>query len=269
MTHRPARPPAGSATMPGSAAVLTVLALLALAATTPAAGEALAGTPGEVSLGRDLEVRRLRPNHWLHVSKDGQGIPANGMIVRTPRGLLLVDTGWTEGQTDRLVAWAERTLGAFVVQAVVTHSHGDRTGGLPALTRRGIPVAALDRTIEKLRGDVERRPRVLLTAAAPVHSDPLGFEAFFPGAGHAADNIVLWFPAERIVFGGCLVKSETAGDLGNTADADLDSWPRAIQAVLHRYPGAVMVVPGHGMVGGPAALTHTLELLGHRGSAAR
>src|SRR5947209_5530638 len=82
---------------------------------------------------------------------------------------------------------------AFFVAAIVTHSHGDRTGGIPALTRRGIPVAALDLTIDKLRGTVERVPRILLTTTAPVHPDPLGFEAFYPGAGHAADNIVVWF----------------------------------------------------------------------------
>ena len=225
----------------------------------PQAGAAQPDDP--VRLGDDLEVRLLRPGHWIHVSKDGRGIPANGMIVRTPRGLLLVDTGWTEGQTDRLVAWGERALGAFFVEAIVTHSHGDRTGGVPALTRRGIPVRALDLTIEKLRGDVERVPKVLLTAAAPTHADPLGFEAFFPGAGHAADNIVVWFPGARILFGGCLVRSEGAKDLGHVADADLDSWPRAVQAVLDRYPGAALVIPGHGAVGGRAALTHTLDLL--------
>jgi metallo-beta-lactamase class B len=222
---------------------------------------AAADPSGVVRLGPDLEVRPLRPTIWLHVSKDGQGTPANGLIVRTPRGLLLVDTAWTEGQAERLVAWGERALGAFFVQAIVTHSHGDRTGGLAALAKRGVPVGALDLTIEKLRGTVDRSPRVLLTRAEPVHRDPLGFEAFYPGAGHAADNVVVWFGAERVLFGGCLVKSETAPDLGNVADADLASWPRAIEAVRARYPAAVVVVPGHGAVGGPAALTHTLDLL--------
>jgi hypothetical protein len=59
----------------------------------------------DARLGNDLEVRALRPGYWLHISKDGQGTAANGMIVRTPKGLLLVDTGWTEGQTERLVSW--------------------------------------------------------------------------------------------------------------------------------------------------------------------
>ena len=208
-----------------------MLGLLTMA--TPPALQA-ADPAEDVRLGNDLEVRALRPGYWLHVSKDGQGIPANGMIVKTPRGLLLVDTGWTEGQTERLVAWGERAVGAFFVQAIVTHSHGDRTGGIPALTRRGIPVTALDLTIDKLRGTLERLPRPLLTVDAPVRADALGFEAFHPGAGHAADNIVVWFPAAHILFGGCLVKSEAAMDLGNTADADLTSWPRAVKAVLAR-----------------------------------
>ena len=234
-----------------------------------ATGSALAAGPERARLGPDLEVQRLRPTVWLHVSRDGQGVPANGLVVRTPKGLLLIDTCWTEGQAERLIAWAERALGAFVVEAVVTHAHGDRTGGLPALARRGIPAAALDVTIETLRASGAsggRLPRVLLTAAQPVHVDPLGFEAFFPGPGHAADTIVVWLPAERVLFGGCLVKAETATDLGNVAEADLASWPRAIEAVRARYPRAEVVVPGHGPVGGPAALAHTLDLLRPRPS---
>src|SRR5262249_49923015 len=173
-----------------------------------------------------------------------QGVPANGLIVKTKRGLLLVDTGWTEGQTERLVAWGERALGAFFVEAVITHSHGDRAGGLPALVRRGIPAAALEATVDRLRASGGRLPRVLLTADAPVHPDPLGFEAFFPGPGHAPDNIVVWFPAEKLLFGGCLVKSEAATDLGNVAEADLVSWPRAGEAVRDRYPRAQGVCAG-------------------------
>src|SRR5438045_153585 len=142
-----------------------VAALIALAAALMVlAPPARAGHPRDlVRLGADLEVRRLRSTVWMHVSKDAQGVPANGLIVRTRKGLVLVDTGWTEGQTDRLVAWAERALGAFVAQAVVTHSHVDRTGGLPALLRRNVPVAALDLTVDKLRAAGAPLPRVLLT----------------------------------------------------------------------------------------------------------
>jgi glyoxylase-like metal-dependent hydrolase (beta-lactamase superfamily II) len=125
----------------------------------------------------------------------------------------------------------------------VTHSHIDRTGGLSALRRRGVSVLALDLTIDR------------------VHAEAGALEAFFPGAGHAPDNIVVWFPGPRILLGGCMVKAEDAPALGNVADADLLSWPKAIEAVQKRYPDADIVVPGHGAVGGPKALAHTLDLL--------
>jgi metallo-beta-lactamase class B len=78
----------------------------------------------------------------------------------------------------------------------------------------------------------------------------------------------VWFPSAGILFGGCLVKAETANDLGNVADADLRNWAKAVQAVRDRYPEAAVVVPGHGAVGTPQALAHTVDLLHARESAA-
>jgi hypothetical protein len=57
------------------------------------------------------------------------------------------------------------------------------------------------------------------------------------------------------------VKAEAATDLGFIGDAELGSWPRALDAVRSRYGAAAIVVPGHGEIAGPAALVHTLELL--------
>ena len=220
------------------------------------------GSSEVVQLGPDLEVRPLRPGFWLHVSKDAAGVPANGLLVRAKAGLLLVDTGWTGDQTRRLVEWGEKSLGASFTKAVVSHAHADRAGGVAFLHRRHIPVAALDLTVEKLRqGGAGELPAVILTTSSPVYRDPLGFEVFFPGPGHTADNVVLWFPEARVLFGGCLVKAAGAEGLGNIAEADLGSWAGTVGAVRNRYPGAEVVVPGHGEVAGPAALDRTLELL--------
>jgi len=105
-------------------------------------------------------------------------------------------------------------------------------------------------------------PSTLFRAETRVHTDGLGFEVFYPGAGHAADNVVVWFPDAGVLFGGCLVKAEPATDLGNVADADLASWPKAIAAVSERYPAIRWLVPGHGPVGGGAgALARTRALL--------
>jgi metallo-beta-lactamase class B len=249
---------------------MRTLDLAAFAALLAATSPMLFAEPTQdvVRLGPDLEVRRLRPGYWVHVSRDAQGVPANGMVVRTTRGLLLVDTGWTANQTERLLRWSRRALKGRVREAIVTHSHNDRTGGLAALARHRIPVVALDLTADRLRqAAAEEVPARVFTAVDAVRADPFGFEAFYPGPGHTPDSIVVWFPAERILFGGCLVKAEAAEDLGNVADADLSHWAVAVDAVRARYPEAAIVVPGHGPVGTLQTLVHTIDLLRARAAA--
>jgi metallo-beta-lactamase class B len=217
-----------------------------------------------IDLGKGLKVQRLRTGFWVHTSIDTQSVPANGLVARTKDGLLLVDTTWSDDMAERVVSWADENMADKVVKAVVTHFHADRTGGLGALQKRGIPSFALDLTIKRLDTQAGKPLPKPLMAATPgaVHKDPSGFEVFYPGPGHAPDNMVVWFPHEKILFGGCLVRAEAATDLGNVADADLKSWRAAIKRVQERYPDARIVIPGHGAVGGPAALAHTLELLG-------
>ncbi|MEO7511979.1 MAG: hypothetical protein ABIZ91_09480 [Gemmatimonadaceae bacterium] len=72
---------------------------------------------------------------------------------------------------------------------------------------------------------------------------------------------MVWMPNERVLCRGCAVRAGAAGSLGNTAHADLVSWPDAIDRALNRYGNALIVVPGHGASGDAALLRHTLELL--------
>src|SRR5262249_9581159 len=151
------------------------------------------------------------------LSTDAQAIPSNGLIAVTERGLLLVDTAWTESQTEAVLAWGDRTLRRPWIGAVITHDHADRAGGLAALERPHIPVAALDLTVAKLTRRGVRGVTTLFAARDGVFKDARGFEAYYPGPGHAPDNIVLRFPG--LTYGGCLVKSMVAEDLGFTGDA--------------------------------------------------
>ena len=71
------------------------------------------------------------------------------------------------------------------------------------------------------------------------------------------DKVVVYFPARKLLFGSCMVIG--MDQLGNTADADLASWPEAIKK-LQAFPVDV-IVPGHGERLGPDLLQHTLDLL--------
>ncbi|MGE0492978.1 MAG: MBL fold metallo-hydrolase [Vulcanimicrobiota bacterium] len=79
------------------------------------------------------------------------------------------------------------------------------------------------------------------------------------GRGHSFDNVVTYLPAEKVLFGGCLLKARGAGK-GNLADADVAAWPTTVAAVRQAFAEAEFVVPGHGRWGGPELLDYTIEM---------
>ena len=83
---------------------------------------------------------------------------------------------------------------------------------------------------------------------------------YYLGCGHSTDNIVVWIPSEKILFGGCMVKEIHSKGLGSISDSNVEEWPETIQKVMEKFPEAQIVIPGHGKIGGKELLNHTKEL---------
>jgi len=64
-----------------------------------------------------------------------------------------------------------------------------------------------------------------------------------------------------ILFAGCLLKGLDFKSIGNTADADLDSYPATLNKMRQKYGEAMVLVPGHGKPGGLELIDHTVNLL--------
>jgi len=220
---------------------------------------------GAIALRADVYVQTLVPGVLRHVSyryvpELGQ-VPSNGLIVHGASGSLIVDTAWSSEQTAAILSWAESNVGP-IRAVVITHAHDDRLGGLAEVQRRKIPTYALAETVRLAAQD--DGPPIEHGVTSPFALDSLGVsgELFFPGAGHTTDNSTIWLRATRVLAGGCLVRASAATTMGNTRQADLESWPHAIATLQQRYPDVHVVVPGHGEPGGPELLAHTRELLG-------
>ena len=228
------------------------LLLSGLLVLAPAPGTDGAEPAGAAAvLGNDVSVRGLTDRIWMHTTRhrlpDGRSIPSNGLIIRTEDEVVLVDTAWGVAETRAVLDWSERTLGRPVTRAVLTHGHEDRIGGLPALRERGVElIYAAAPTL----GDRSSSEDTLLKDTGAQISVADGVVVFYPGAAHAPDNLMVWIEPEDVLFGGCAIRAEAATGLGNTADADLAAWRRAIHYVLTRYPEPRWVVPGHGEPGG-------------------
>jgi metallo-beta-lactamase class B len=172
----------------------------------------------------------------------------------------MIDTPWNDAQTERVFGEVRRSFAVPITQVIVTHAHDDNMGGLGAAHRLGAASYASDLTVELAKAAGKAVPQVSFAEELKLTAAGTSVELYYPGPGHALDNIVVYLSEWATLFGGCLIKAADAQSLGNTADADVPRWAGSVEAVAQRYPGAAVVVPGHGSPGGPSLLTHTIGL---------
>jgi metallo-beta-lactamase class B len=239
--------------------------LVVCSITICAIGSTSLASSARVELNPDLQVEELSQNIWRHISWEevpGFGrSPANGLIVVSGENAALIDTPWNNELTAQLVNWVESTLCAKVEMAVTTHSHHDCAGGLTEIHHRGGSSIALGRTAEIARENGDPVPTRTFSDATTIHVGATEIELRYLGRGHTEDNIVAWLPEQRVLFGGCLVKSAGSRHLGYTEEAAMAEWPLTIESVQKTFPLARIIVPGHGSPGGTELLDRTLELL--------
>ncbi|GAB3572072.1 BcII family subclass B1 metallo-beta-lactamase [Spirosoma luteolum] len=215
-----------------------------------------------------LKVSRLDDRVYVHTTYgmyQGEPVPSNGLIVRTDDGVVLLDTGWdTEDNTDntrQLLRWVADSLRQPVRLCIVTHSHDDKVGGIAELQKAGIRVVSTPLTARKTVNQGYPSPDGVLPNDTTFTIGNVPIRTYFPGEGHTSDNIVVWLPSQRILHGGCFVKSVAAFGLGYTGEANLKAWAGSVRNVKSRFGNARIVVPGHDEWEGPQALDHTIQLL--------
>lgn len=219
----------------------------------------------KIPLSKEVFIEKIEEGAWLHVSSKslpGVGpVPSNGLIIRSGAKVLLVDTAWNDEQTKLILDWIEKELGAKPAITIVTHHHEDRLGGIKEVHHRGIRTLASALTARLAREQGLVPPQQTFEGRINLTLGTRRIQVEYAGPGHAVDNIVVWIPDRKILFGGCLVKSAAAKDLGNTKDAVMKQWPKTIAHVTRQFKQASIVIPGHGDIGGVETLKHTLGLL--------
>ena len=214
---------------------------------------------------KDMELTELNKKFIIHTTYgevNGYMYPSNGLIVDTSEGLILVDTSWTDTQTEDLIYIVQKRLKKNIKMAILTHAHNDRLGGIKTLANMNIKIMITDLTAQLAeKGGFMKVEPSIHSDITPLTVGDTRLEIYYPGKGHSADNIVVYFPDAKILFGGCFIKPENAKDMGNVADAYVKEWPVSLNNLLKRYPDIQTVIPGHGEWGDVKLITHTLELL--------
>lgn len=211
-----------------------------------------------------LEIKHLTGDFYIyttyHMLESGI-FPANGMYLVTKDGAVVFDTPWDTTQFQPLLDSIQARHGKSVVLCLATHSHADRTAGLDFYKKQGIRTYTSKYTDQLLKAENKKRAEFYFEKDTVFTVGEYAFSAIYPGEGHTKDNIVAWFEKEKILYGGCLIKSTESEDLGYIEEGNVDAWPATIEYLQQRCQNPRFIIPGHQSWTSTKSLKYTLKLL--------
>lgn len=212
-----------------------------------------------------LKIKQIGPHTFQHISYldyKGNAIGCNGVFAVFGKDVIIIDSPTTEQATQLLLDYIDLHFSPTRKIAIPNHFHVDCTGGMNLMHELGVEIYANYKTIEFLE---DRN----LASQIQSFDQNIDFElgngtgvvlTRFFGPAHTKDNVASYILPDSILFGGCMVKSLSAGK-GNLNDADTSRWSTTITAIKNDdFGNAKLVVPGHGAIGGMDLLDYTIDM---------
>lgn len=186
----------------------------------PGAQPAAAPPPNLIKVRDDLFVIQNQNHVVAEIGQNG----GNVVVYVTNEGVVLIDSK-NEGMHDDIIAKVKSVTNQPIKYMILTHNHGDHSGGSARLQSIGV-------TVVSSVGARENMARANQPGAASVTFGGYG-QLFLGGKeiqmreyrGHTKGDTVISFPAARVIAGGDLVTTPDSiptivnyGDGGNWTD---------------------------------------------------
>ena len=232
------------------------LVQIALLAAITAAGAAFAADDRFSG----VEVVAVHVSGPLHMLTGAGG---NIAVSIGDDGVLIVD--------DQFLPLAERIQGAidelgggrpkFVLN---THYHGDHVGGNPHFGQAAT-IIAHHNVRARLAGD-EALPRIALPVVTfadslSVHFNGDEIALFHLPAGHTDGDSAVWFKSANVLHLGDQLFSGRFPYIDLDAGGTVQGYAANLEAVLERAPSDARIIPGHGALGGLAAVREAASVI--------
>ena len=216
-----------------------------------------------IKISDDLVLIQLTPDVYIHksyVTSETYGrFACNGILYTRLGDGLLFDTPYNESQTELLLTWIKDSLGIVIEGVIVNHFHEDCLGGLSVVHQWGIPSYGYKGTQKLAKANSLTPPQKTFGKKRIFKLNDRKIVCQYFGPAHTQDNIACWFPSEKMLFGGCMLKSLKSGK-GNLADAEVSQWSYTIRNIKVEFPDIQIAVPGHGKYGGIELLDYTIDM---------
>ena len=210
-----------------------------------------------------LKISHLTGDFYIYTTYntyEGSQIPANGMYLLINNGVVLFDTPWDTTQFQPLLDSIKLRHNKNVTMCIATHWHSDRTEGLEYYKNKGIRTYTTSLTDELSKKNNKKRAEYLIEKDTIFNVGQYTFETYYPGQGHTADNIVIWFDKEKILYGGCLIKGADAENLGYLGDANVTEYFSTLKKVQQKCPNPKFIIISHSEWDNINSLKHSIKL---------
>jgi metallo-beta-lactamase class B len=210
----------------------------------------------------------------VYIVEDSYYAKENSIVYVGPEQVTVVGATWSP-ETAKLLAEEIRKVTDRPIREVInTNYHPDRAGGNAYWKSIGCSIVSTQLTYEFLKRDwtsivewtrrsIPSYPSLELVLPAVTFPGDFvlqggGIKAMFLGPSHTPDGIFVYFPAEKVLYGGCILKEQ----LGNLTFADLKEYPLTLQKLKRLNLDIQTIVAGHGSpIHGPELIDQYLELL--------
>lgn len=210
-----------------------------------------------------LKISHLTGDFYIYTTYntyEESRVPANGMYLVTGSGVVMFDTPWDTTQFQVLLDSIQLRHNKKVVLCLATHWHSDKTAGLEYYRQLGIKTYTTALTDEYSKKNNKKRAEFLMTKDTVFTAGAYSFETYYPGEGHTADNIVIWFAKEKILYGGCLIKGVDDKTLGYLGDANVTAYASTLKNVQIKCRNPKFIIIAHSDWKNINSLKHSLMM---------
>ena len=210
----------------------------------------------------------------IYVAEDSHYAKTNYVVYIGTSSVTVIGAGWSP-ETAEMLAQEIRKVTDKPVNDVILPDHDpEYAGGSSYWKGIGANIISTELTEQVLKRDWAKAvdftrkyfptyPRVPLLLPTTIYKTDFTLEngdmhGFYLGPSHNADDIFVYFPKEKVLYAGSILKEH----LGNLAFANLEEYPRTLQKLQQLHLNIDRIVSGHwSAVHGPELIDQYLTML--------
>jgi metallo-beta-lactamase class B len=223
--------------------------------------------------GQTLTLTHLR-GHVYVVQEDYPLSDENAAVYIGKEFVTVVGATWTPESARILAGEIAKVTSKPIKEVIDTNYNLDRAGGNAyfkvigaRIISTGLTRELLQRDWDKMVADAKKRypeyPSTPLTLPDITYPGDFelqggGVRGIYLGPSHALDDIFVYFPEEKVLYGGCVLKEQ----LGNLSLADRVEYPKTLRKLQRLNLGYTTIIAGHwSPIHGPELVDQYLQLL--------